>query len=114
MVQVQQFETCAKYGLKNLHEKLVGLQNECVDEKDYLLAIDVWIMFKMKTMTDYHDFCLKTNISLLADVFERFIDMCLEHYGLYLSHYFSSPLLNCDAMLEMTKIELELISDTDM
>ena len=39
--------------------------------------------------------------------------MCLKYYGLYPCHYFSSPGLSCDAMLKMTGIELEKISDFD-
>ena len=35
-------------------------------------------------------------------------------YGLDPCHYFSSPGLSWDAMLKMTDIELDLISDTDM
>ena len=50
---------------------------------------------------------------LLADVFEKFINACLEYYGLDFCHCFSSPGLSWDAMLKMTKIELELISDID-
>ena len=38
----------------------------------------------------------------------------LRYYRLYLCHYFSRPGLSWDAMLEITKIELELISDIDM
>ena len=47
---------------------------------------------------------LKTDVSLLADVFEKFIDMCLEYYGLDPSRYFSSPGLSWDAMLKMNEI----------
>ena len=83
-------------------------------KKNYLHAIDVWIMFKMNTMGDYHDLYLKTDILLLADVLEKFTDMCLEYYGLYLCHYFSSPELSWDTILKMTKIGSELISDIDM
>ena len=50
---------------------------------------------------------------LLADVFEKFIDMCLKFYGLDPCHYFSSPGLIWGAMLKMTGIELEKISDID-
>ena len=32
----------------------------------------------------------------------------------YISHYLSAPGLSWDAMLKMTKIELELIPDPDM
>ena len=62
----------------------------------------------------YHDFCLKTDVSLLRDVFEKFINTCLHYYGLDPCHYFSSPGLSWDTMLKMTGIELELISDIDM
>ena len=65
-------------------------------------------------MGDYHDdLYLKTDIFLLADVFEKIINTCLEYYGLDPCHYFSSPGLSWDAMLKMTEIELGLISDID-
>ena len=68
----------------------------------------------MNTKGDYHDLYLKTDILLLADVFEKFINMCLDYYGLDPCHYFSSPGLSWDAMLKTTVIELDFISDTDM
>ena len=68
----------------------------------------------MNTMGDCHDLYLKTDVTLLADVSETFIDICLEYYGLDPCHYFSSPELNWDAMLKMTRTEVELISDIDM
>ena len=51
---------------------------------------------------------------LLCDVFEKFIDVCLKDYGLDPCHYFSSPGHSWDAMLKMTGIRLEKISDIDM
>ena len=65
----------------------------------------------MNTMGDYHDLYLKTDVLLLADVFEKFINTCLEYYGLDPCHYFSSPGLSWNAMLKMTGIELKLASD---
>ena len=59
-------------------------------------------MFKMNTLGDYHALYLKRNVSLLADVFEKFINTCLEYYGLDLCHYFSSPRLTWDVMFRMT------------
>ena len=44
----------------------------------------------MKTMGDYHELYLKADVLLLADVFENFINTCLNHYGLDPCHYFSS------------------------
>ena len=65
-------------------------------------------------MGDYHDGYLKTGVLLLNEVFEKFISACLECYGLDPCRYFSSPELNWDAILKMTKTEFELVSDIDM
>ena len=67
----------------------------------------------MKNTGDYHDHYLKKDALLLADMFEKFIDTCLKFYGLDPCHYYSSPGLSWDAMLKMTDIKLERISDID-
>ena len=56
-----------------------SLKDECVSEKDYFRAINVWNIFKMNTMGDYHDLYLKTDVLLLADVFGKFIKTCLDY-----------------------------------
>ena len=65
-------------------------------------------------MGEYHDLYLKNDVLLLCDVFEKFIKTCLEYYSLDPSHYFSSPGLSWNAMLKMTGIKLEPISNIDM
>ena len=55
----------------------------------------------------------KTLDGHINDVFEKFIDTCLKFYGLDPCHYFSSPGLSWDAMLKMTGVKLEKISDID-
>ena len=47
-------------------------------------------------------------------MFEKFISTCWDYYGLDPCHYFSSLGLSWDAMLRMTKIESDLISDIAM
>ena len=64
-------------------------------------------------MGDYQDHYFKKDVLLLAVVFEKFISTCLKYYELDPCHYFSSPGLSWDAMLKMTGIELEKISDVD-
>ena len=64
-------------------------------------------------MGDYHDHYLKKDVLLLADVFEKFIGMCLKYYGLDPCHYVSAPGLSWDAMLKMTSLESEKISEFD-
>ena len=56
----------------------------------------------------------RKDVLLLADVFEKFTDTCLKCYGLDPCHYFSSPGLSWDAMLKMTGVKLEKVSDIDM
>ena len=65
-------------------------------------------------MGEYHDLYLKSDVLLLADVFENFRKTCMQYYELDLCHYFRSPGLSWDAMLKMTDIKLELIIDIDM
>ena len=67
----------------------------------------------MKNMGDYHDHYLKKDALFLADVFKKFIKTCLNYYELDPYHYFSSPGLSWDAMLKMTDVKLEKISDID-
>ena len=57
-----------------------SLKDECITEKDYLKANNIWNVFKMNTMGDYHDLYLKTDVFLLADVFEKFISTCLDYF----------------------------------
>ena len=91
-----------------------SLKDECISEKEYLKAVDIWNVFKMASMGNYHDLYLKTAVLLLSDVFEKFINTCLDYYGLDPWHYFSSPGLSWDAVRKMTKIELDLLSDINM
>ena len=70
-------------------------------------------MFNIKNMGDYYDHYLKKDLLLLADVFKKFLSTCIKYYELDPCHYFSSPGLSWDAMLKMTGIELEKISDID-
>ena len=58
--------------------------------------------------------CLVKNVLSLADVFEKFRNSSLRNYRLFLSHHLSTPALSWSAILKMTEVEFELISDTDM
>ena len=51
----------------------------------------IWDKFNIKDMDDYRDHYLKKDVLLLADVFEKFIDLYLKFYGLHPFHYFGSP-----------------------
>ena len=65
-------------------------------------------------MKDYHDLYLKCDVLLLADMLKKIRNNSLNNYGLCPSHYLSTPALSWDAMLNMTKVELELNTDPDV
>jgi len=96
-------------------EKLYSIFNDTnIGEDDYVHANRIWKAFKIRNLGEYHDLYLKSDVLLLADVFENFRKTCNDHYRLDPCHYISSPGLSWDAMLKMTKIELGLTSDIDM
>ena len=68
----------------------------------------------MKTIQNFRNLHLKYDILLLDDVFEKCRNNNLRNYGLLPSHFLGAPALSWDAMLNMEKVELELIPDPDM
>ena len=58
-------------------------------------------------MKDYHNLYNLSDVLLLADIFETFMNVCMNHYGLDPAWYFSAPGLAWDAALKITKVRLE-------
>ena len=90
------------------------LSGSGISDKDYAHAQNVWNAFNCKIMRDYHDLYLKTDTLLLADVMTEFRRTCEKAYGLEALYYYTSPGLAWDAMLKITKVKLDLISDPNM
>ena len=108
------FEKFNKTELPTKEEFYSILNNEHISDEDYCHAKKVWNTFQLQTMGEYHNLYLKSDILLLADVFENFRKTCIQYYKLDPANYFSSPGLSWDAMLKMTNIQLELMTDIDM
>jgi hypothetical protein len=88
-------------------------QEEC-SEADYAHAQRVWQEFGCTTLRQYLELYLKTDVLILADVFEEFRRVCAHNYQLDAAHYVSAPQLSWDSMLKSTQCTLELISDPEM
>ena len=84
-----------------------------ISDEQYLHSKNVWNTFNFNKFEDFHNHYLKEDVLLLSDVFEKFISTSLKYYNLDPCHYLSAPGLSWDAMLKMTKVELEKISDPD-
>ena len=52
------------------------LSGDNISDEDYEHAQNVWEAFDCKILKDYHDLYLKSDVILLADVFETFRDVC--------------------------------------
>ncbi|CAH3032235.1 unnamed protein product [Porites lobata] len=92
------------------------LTQEGITNEQYEHAQQVWDTFKMKSMGEYHDLYLKSDVLLLADVFENFRSTYLQYYKLDPAYYFTSPALAglmLLLLLKMTGIKLELMLDVD-
>ena len=66
------FERFEEMELPPKNEFYSKLSDENISDSDYEHAQTVWKTFNCKTMGDYHDLYLKTDILILADVFENF------------------------------------------
>ena len=58
------------------------INDEHITDDEYENAKNVWETFGCKTLGDYRDLYVKTDVTLLADVFENFRNLCMEQYGL--------------------------------
>ena len=96
---------------KDQFDSILNDQHITDDEYDY--AKKVWKTCKIKTIGEYHDLYLGSDMLLLTDVFENFRKTCMQYYKLDPCHYFTSPGFSWDATLKNTNIKLELMTDID-
>lgn len=91
-----------------------SLTDSDISGEDYEFASKVWKTFQIKTLGEYSDLYMKTDILLLADVFENFRETCYKIYSLDAAHYFTAPSLSFDSMLKYTKVQIHALTCIDM
>jgi hypothetical protein len=100
--------------LPSIKEFYNKLTNTACDPDDYSHAQKVWDYFGCKTLRDYHDIYLNTDVALLADVFQKFRSVCLKYYKLDPVVYMSAPQFLWDSMLKFTGVKLDVLTDHEM
>ena len=73
-----------------------------ISDQDHEHAQQVWNTMEKKTLGCYHDTHLKTDVLLLADVFETFLNTCLKNYKLDPAHFYTALGLAWQALLKTT------------
>ena len=91
-----------------------NLNMSSISEEDYQHAQRVWKEFGIHDLGDYQDPYLRTDVVLMANVYEAFRDTYLKHYKLDPVHFYTSPGLAWHACLKHTGIKLELLTDPDL
>ncbi|XP_063223272.1 uncharacterized protein LOC134531497 [Bacillus rossius redtenbacheri] len=85
-----------------------------VSDLDYTHAQKAWDVFHCATLKEYALSYLRVDTCLLADIFESFRFVCLQHYSLDPAHYITAPSLAWDALLIKTGVRLDLVTDPDI
>ena len=91
-----------------------SLTMEDISETDYAHANNVFKIFNINNLGEYHELYVRSDTLLLADIFENFRQSCLENYELDPAHFTFLPGLAWKACLKKTNVELELLTDYDM
>ena len=101
--------------LPNKEYFYINLSMENIEDIDYRNGNNVFKIFELKNLGEYHDLCVQSDTLLLADVFENFRNKCLEVYELDPANFLSlRGLLAWQVCLKKTNVELELLTDYDM
>ena len=84
-----------------------------IGEEDYDYALEIWKAFKCETMHDFHTLYMKCDVALICDVFEHFCKIAHSDYKLDPKYYITLPSFSFDAMLKLSRVELELLTCPD-
>jgi len=90
------------------------LNDEALSREDYDRAKQIWAHYNMKTLQNYHDHYLLSDVLLLADVFQNFRNTIFEEHRLDPLHFITLPSLAWASAMKYTHAKLDLITDPDM
>ena len=90
-VHVKTFTTLDEQQLPPRAKFHSSLNSETSSEDDYAYVQRVWREFGCRTLREYMQLYLTTDVSLLADVFENFCAICHMAYELHPAYFVFAP-----------------------
>lgn len=88
---ISSFDKLKEIKLPSQEDFYNDLNNSHISNDDYDHAKKVWEAFSIQSMGEYSDIYLKTDVLLLADVFEAYRSTDMKTYGLDPAHYYTTP-----------------------
>ena len=110
----QCIDSCQIFDKTSLPNKEVFYSNlniKNITDVGYRRAKRVFKEFNIKNLVEYHGLYVKSDTSLLADVFKNFKHKCIEIYELDPVHFLSAPGLAWKACLKKTGVKLDLLTN---
>ena len=90
------------------------LTEQHITRDDYSHVIDLWRLFGITNLGQFHDLYVITDCLLLCDAFEKHRKLCYSNFKLDPLHYFTLPGFSYDACLKQSRLKLEYIKDINM
>ena len=85
------WERFSEISLTSKEDFYSNLNMEDISDIDYKHANNVFKVFKLENLGNYHNLYVQSDTLLLAEVFNNFKDMCLKEYELDPAHFLSLP-----------------------
>ena len=120
---INNYSKLSELKLPSIEHFYSRLNNTQCSQKDYNQAQKVFKLFNCKSILDYHNIYLISDVLLLTDVWENFKGTCYKIYGLDASYYYTAPSLSWSSFMKHTteeyknnnkNFQIELITDPDM
>ena len=111
---VSSLETLNEKQLPPIEAFYSHLSQRGITDSQYNRAKEVWNHFGCRSLRDYHELYLQSDVLILADAFEKFRDFFLTHHNIDPCYCYSAPGLTWQCGLRYTNINLELLTDYNM
>ena len=113
----QKFNTIGDYQKPVNHlkkEDFSKLKNKCPEDDEIARTKDIIESFDIQNGEELTELYCKSDVILLADVFEKFVKVSTEEYGIHPLYCISLPGYTYQCALKYTDIKLQILQDKDL